>query len=337
MNGQKIWMVSSLIIISVFLSSCREIRTSTKINADGSCQRTVVMEGDSTYSLNGSYPVPRDSSWTVVYDDKSDPKTYTITKSFPSVKRMNREYSRPKPDTLMQLRLSMRLQKKFRWFHTIYRYSEIYHTINPFPEYPVSDYLTPEELQLYYLDEDTLDLDDKVDNWLTESMLQEFLSGLYAAADSLKDTGITKKMIESRKDTLIQVLKSDLSDDELPGQILSIFNSSGNESMKKFVTSIIQEMNRKNEFIFDLTGNYTNQVIIPGLVLDTNAKTLEGNTITWQFESRHFLFEDYEMWVESRVVNRWAIILTGVIGILLIVSLVLGSLLSRAKPKTEKA
>jgi hypothetical protein len=331
----KLWMGSSLIIISVFLSSCREIRTSTKINEDGSCQRTVVMEGDSTNSLNGSYPVPRDSSWTVTYDDKSDPKTYTITKSFRSVKRMNQEYSRPKPDTLMQLSLSMQLKKKFRWFHTVYRYSEIYHTINPFPEYPIYEYLTPEELQLYYLNEDTLDLDDKVDDWLSNSTLNEILSRLYAAADSLKTMGITRGMIESKKDTLFHMLKSDIPDDELPKKVLSLFDRSDNETMEEVINSIIKDINRKNEFIFDLTGNYTNQVIMPGLVLDTNAKTLEGNTITWRFEARHFLFEDYEMWVESRVVNRWAMILTGVIGIMLIVTLVLGSLFLKDKHRMK--
>jgi len=297
--------------------------------------RTVVAEGDSSNSLDGAFPVPRDSSWTISYDDKSDPKTYTAVKTFSSVELLNQEYSKPLPDTLLQLLISMRLQKKFRWFHTVFRYSEVYHSINPYPEYPISDYLTPEELQLYYLNEDTLNLDDKVDDWFTESTLNEVLSGLTAAADSLKNTGITKRMIESKKDTLIQLLKSNISDEKLPGQILSVLNSTGNKTMEGKIISLIHTINRKNEFIFALQGNYSNQVTMPGLVLDTNSKTLEGNAVTWQIEPRYFLFDDYTMWVESRVVNRWAIILTGAVGILLIVSIVLGSLISKEKRKTE--
>ena len=185
------------------------------------------------------------------------------------------------------------------------------------------------------MNEDTLNLDDKVDDWFTESTLNEFLSGLTAAADSVKNTGITERMIESKKDTLTQLLKSEIADDELPGRILSILNSSGNKTLEKTITSLLRNINRKNEFIFTLQGSYSNQVIMPGLVLDTNSKTLEGSTVTWQIEPRFFLFDDYTMWVESRVVNRWAIILTGAIGILLMVSIVLGSLISKEKRRTE--
>ena len=335
MSSREVWVLPGLVMIVIFLSACREVRTSTQINQDGSCVRTVVAEGDSSNSLDGAFPVPRDSSWSVIYDNKSDPKTYTAIKTFSNVERLNQEYSKPLPDTLLQLRLSMRLQKKFRWFHTVFRYSEVYHNVNPYPEYPITDYLTPEELQLYYMNEDTLNLDDKVDDWFTESTLNEFLSGLTAAADSVKNTGITERMIESKKDTLTQLLKSEIADDELPGRILSILNSSGNKTLEKTITSLLRNINRKNEFIFTLQGSYSNQVIMPGLVLDTNSKTLEGSTVTWQIEPRFFLFDDYTMWVESRVVNRWAIILTGAIGILLMVSIVLGSLISKEKRRTE--
>ena len=59
--------------------------------------RTVVAEGDSSNSLDGAFPVPRDSSWTISYDDKSDPKTYTAVKTFSSVELLNQEYSKPLP------------------------------------------------------------------------------------------------------------------------------------------------------------------------------------------------------------------------------------------------
>ena len=69
-------------------------------------------------------------------------------------------------------------------------------------------------------------------------------------------------------------------------------------------------------------NDYTNEVIMPGLILDTNAKDVEGNSVQWKFDYNRFLWEDYTMWVESRVVNRWAMILTGILCMILVAGLI---------------
>ena len=59
--------------------------------------------------------------------------------------------------------------------------------------------------------------------------------------------------------------------------------------------------------------------LMPGLIIDTNAPTVEGNKVSWKDFSSMCYIEDFELWAVSRVVNGWAIVLTG--------ALVLGSAL----------
>jgi hypothetical protein len=64
-------------------------------------------------------------------------------------------------------------------------------------------------------------------------------------------------------------------------------------------------------------------VTLPGLFLDTNAGKLNGNTATWSFTRDQLEVTDYSMYAESRVVNTWAFIVTGVIAVGLTVLLLL--------------
>ncbi|MBU4445439.1 MAG: hypothetical protein L6422_00755 [Candidatus Marinimicrobia bacterium] len=52
---------------------------------------------------------------------------------------------------------------------------------------------------------------------------------------------------------------------------------------------------------------------MPGLLIDTNAETVEGNKVVWEVGTGKFFLRDFEMWAESRIVNRWAIPVTAVI------------------------
>jgi hypothetical protein len=70
------------------------------------------------------------------------------------------------------------------------------------------------------------------------------------------------------------------------------------------------------------SGDYTNEVSMPGIILNTNARTVEGNTVTWKFDGEVFTLEDYTMVVESRSANTWATYATGG-GVIIIIALLL--------------
>ena len=67
---------------------------------------------------------------------------------------------------------------------------------------------------------------------------------------------------------------------------------------------------------------YSQVVEMPGLLTSSNSTTILGNKASWEVESYRVLFSDYELHAESRVVNYWAFILSGVVLLLLVLILV---------------
>jgi hypothetical protein len=58
-------------------------------------------------------------------------------------------------------------------------------------------------------------------------------------------------------------------------------------------------------------GSYINEVEMPGIILNTNASSVEGNKVSWKLSDEKFLYNDYMMTVESRVANPWVTYITG--------------------------
>ncbi|MBN2102660.1 hypothetical protein JW835_01305 [bacterium] len=203
---------------------------------------------------------------------------------------------------------------------------------------PVSDYLSEKELALYYLNEDTLDLGDRIEAWWIQSVFQAFFHDMETAIQKANQPELTTALLASRKDTLINILKNnDILEEELPLYVQGAFETPAVKWIAGDIEKSLWIIQRKNEYLINLNGDYTNQVTMPGLILDTNADALEGSTVTWEFDPNHFVWEDHIMWVESRIVNRWAMIVTGVVCILLIAGLILGPVLLRKRREIRTA
>ena len=69
---------------------------------------------------------------------------------------------------------------------------------------------------------------------------------------------------------------------------------------------------------------YDHIIIIPGRIIQTNSTLLENGNSTWNFRLKDFYNSDYEMIVESRIVNKWAIVVSIVVVCLLVAGLVIG-------------
>ncbi|HEX9934347.1 MAG TPA: hypothetical protein VGB38_04045, partial [bacterium] len=143
------------------LAGCREITTTTQVRRDGSCIRTVSIRTGSTSVdsvFAGPFTIPVDSTWTksIEREKTGDKKLiYTAIKTFRSALDLARAYLRPE-DGKLHVVIDIRLDRRFRWFNTFYTYQETIKASNPFISVPISDYLTADELALYYLKEDTL-------------------------------------------------------------------------------------------------------------------------------------------------------------------------------------
>ncbi|MFH1296964.1 MAG: hypothetical protein ABIJ04_06795, partial [Bacteroidota bacterium] len=87
---------------------------------------------------------------------------------------------------------------------------------------------------------------------------------------------------------------------------------------------IFERFQQKVSFFENLIDmeSYPETVEMPGLIIKTNSQMLKGNQVSWEIQPLSLLFEKYEMDVESRVVNNWAFILTGIVLLSLIIVLI---------------
>jgi hypothetical protein len=71
--------------------------------------------------------------------------------------------------------------------------------------------------------------------------------------------------------------------------------------------------------------DYTNKIIMPGMLVETNAMEINGNELSWSIDLEDFFAKDYAMKAESRILNHKSIIVLSIfiIGIIVILLLFL--------------
>lgn len=319
------WFLIPLLLIS--LSGCREITTETRINPDGSCERMITVSGDSSSILDGTLPIPSDSSWAPAWTRKQmggNGPTYSVHKTFRKASDLDAELSRS-VDSVLSVRVSVQSQKRFRWFSTLYQYTETYHASNPFGLVPVSDYLNEEEMRLYLIKEDTLDLKKKSEAWFERSMFEEIFQALVRAVRESGEPDLTEELLISKKEAVYEAVKQ--KDFEKPDDILAVVEAAtGCKALRKMkipFMKILEEAQKKSGFLQQVTTDaYTCGVTMPGLIIETNAKSVQGSRAQWEFEGKQFLWKDYVMNIESRRIHLWSVALSAGIVLVLLVGLV---------------
>ncbi len=349
----KLTVLLSAVAVLISLTGCKEITTTTKIFPDGSCERTIEVPGDSAAVdsvFTGPFFMPVDSTWLITHKkdttwkttgvkggkktERNDNKRNIAQKRFRKVADMNRLYEKQGKDAL-QVRVQAGLVRKFRWFNTFYEYTETIKPAGPYPNTPIQDFLKREELDMYYIDEDTLDLDEKTEQWLWKAYFEELFAALVRASETMPDQKLTSELIRASKDSLFAAFKRADSDNiengaELTAFLAKFYRSRAVTRWKGPMDDVMKSLAKKQEFVFDLNSDsYENSVIMPGLIYDTNASTVEGNRAVWKYKGNRLFWEDYVMRVESRVVNGWAIWVTGGLLLAALAGLVLTTVLRK--------
>ncbi len=323
----KYYLTFLMFVLSMILnfSGCREYKTSTKINSDGSCLRAVMVKNTSIEPDSIVFPIPIDKSWKIERTKAKDDSTqtiYTATKHFDNVNDINNEYMNKE-----KIGLHVNLDKKFRWFYTYFDYEEVYHSYFPFRNIPLKNFLTPNEYELYLKNDTTKALKKRLDKYAEESYFEYFFDKLIMLLGKNKITDLTPEYVTSKK-SIIKEHIDEYGDktEELMKYMEKVLGTKSiwklRDGIDNIVKSILEEMNHFSS----ANGSYKNEVTMPGIILNTNAKTIEGNKVVWEFNENRFCYEDFTMTVQSRAVNVWAFIVSGVIVIAVVVLLILPKL-----------
>ncbi|MDP2037572.1 MAG: hypothetical protein Q8L04_09340 [Ignavibacteria bacterium] len=311
--------IAVLLLIS---AGCKEYTTKTKINSDGSCERIVIVEGDTSNIAGLPFPIPIDKSWKIEKKKSEKDSTkvaYSAEKRFTDVNDLNAEYK-----DQSKIGVKINFEKKFRWFYTYYEYEETYKSYFPFKLIPLKEYLTKEEYQEFLDGDTTKTFKDKLDEYAGRNYVEYFLSEFLKACKKHNITDVSQASIVANKQLILEQIDKQGEDiDKLIQFLEKTLRSKSLKVVKPEIELLIEDIEKKMEWAGSADGTYTNQVSLPGVILSTNSKSVKGNTVEWKVDSWRFQFEDLAMRVESRSANVSMFVVTGVVFVLALILLLL--------------
>lgn len=313
---------------------CLDIETTTQVNSDGSILRTTTFTDDSASVHRGHFPIPIDSTWQrTIHKVDKDKFTLTASKLFPSVDEMNRSLEGTFGKSLQS---SFTLQRSFQWFFTSYRFTETSLKYLQYDSIPVTDFVSPSEIEAWRRHEiekipfatkgDSLAIVSagvRGEEWGARNVFEPVFAAFLDGTRELHHPGLSPSFVAAHKDTLC---KSSLKSLELGNvdTLRLIFTRVLKNPLVGKAWRLRAEAFREIKARADLnfvSGSLVSNVAMPGLITGSNAQSIEGNKATWRDYKDYARMFGYTMWVESRQVNWWAVILTG--GLIVVVLLLM--------------
>jgi hypothetical protein len=261
----------------------------------------------------------------------------------------------------LKIRLDLRVLKSFRWFYTYYDYAEAYGRFTDYTLIDPHEVLTEEEIDRITYGDTSQTLKNKREEWVARNLYEALYRRLAQGAAALRDTTLTPAIMAAHKEELFRllvgysgpggglqdpedILKQESRYRETNSKMFSgkgvtdegvnafaeitarTFRSDAVWNLKESIRTGWQDLVTMLEGKGTAGESFTNAVILPGILLETNATDVKGSAVSWKFSVDQLQLRSFEMRASSRVVNEWAIVLTGVIVLALLGLLVLSLL-----------
>ena len=339
--------VAVVCMLVLAVPGCLEIETTTRVNDDGTLHRMVEVTGDSSTLASGDYPVALGGQWETTLD-RADDKKFRLraTRTFQNVDELN-EAIRGEPGRT--LAFQARLERRFLWFTTTFRYEETLARFYPFNEVPVTEFVSPHEIDLFLHHEledepyptpgDSLALDDasdRFDEWEKRNRFEAFFRELMTGVERAADPQLTPEKLAAGKEELYRLAFQNANParaEHLAEVAADRFGKGPIDRAREANREGFDAYERKIDFLESVASTgFKTKIEMPGLITDTNARTIEGNTVSWPDFKAYTYVRDYTVWVESRMINWWAIIITGVIVLAIMALFAVSALRRRPSP-----
>lgn len=332
--------------MAMIFVSCLDVEVTTILNKDGSLDRIVEVSSDDSLKNYEDLPFPIDSTWKIsyTYDSTRSKKkhVYSFKKHFKNAQEISKEYS-DKENSLSVLDRKVIVEKKFRWFYTYITFEERYNKAVNGNYRPFAQYLSQIELEARkYNRGDSLDLDfnekevqgylkdieTKFDKWFEDNVKEEILLVMEKDIQSIGIKGISLEDLKTNSDTIFNLIElfnffeGDKDAESFYNSLNQIFNTEKfNELVNNQHSHLEQFLNKFENIVAKRGFKYNLQ--IPGLLLDTNAESIKGSSLSWNFEPMEAFFVDTSHSAESRIINLWAYIVSGITIVLILIFLLI--------------
>lgn len=330
---KKSIIIISLLISAIFISSCREISVVTIVNNDGSFTRVITITGDSSDVYKSGLPYPIDYTWEkkfVADSVENDKFILTYTKTFDNSNVLANEIN---SDTSWrkQLKRNITVDKSFGFFYTYLTYEETFGAANPFSILDYHDFMSEKDLQwlkgekLALNSNDSVNIENaenKAEQFLQKSFTTEIIKLLKEGIIKLENSTLVPDMVDGYYDSISdKVHRWDInSTTEYVDYFAELTNKKDILRIKDLEYDELKSLDGKIELLFNIfeMEDYSVSVNMPGLITYTNSLSIHGNQTNWNINTMSFLFEEYKMISESRIVNYNMFIISGIVLLLLI-------------------
>lgn len=326
-----------LATLLIFLSSCREISVSTIVNEDGSFTRMITITNDSDMPGEQDLPYPIDESWERNEDQDTTGGglfTVTYTKTYDNSDLLNVELEQ---DTglLKALTREITVKKRFWFFNSYLIFEETWKSANPFTQLDFSEYLSEEDQlwisghKLAVSESDSIkfeEAENKLEDFLKESLALVISNELIKGLEALNLSNFKGEDVNLFQDSILAHLESwDFDPSSEFIDFLALWTGEpGILDMHANTALLFDQIDKDIELLemILMMDSFQSNVEMPGIITETNSPSIKGNQVNWKISGLSFLLEDYEMYVESRVMNTWAYVVAGIVLLLLIVVLI---------------
>jgi hypothetical protein len=305
----------------------------TKIDGDGAFLREIYAKGDSAF-LSGDmshnpYMFNLDSNWRVTLLDTADKyaeynvkisKTVGAVDEFVVVLKCDEDV-RPLAAPVETF------EKRFRWFYSYYTFKTVYPCISEKILVAIDEYMNKDEQKLWFqgdisayagmtgmgLKDRLDDMEEKFVEWFFRNVYEACFNGIMAFEKLSADSPYVA-LLPAAKDIVFQILveknvKKDVTDINYISTLLdTYFNTTHfSDSYKKNaqkINKMCEEYLPEN--LFSKRIEY--KLIVPGKLVNANAPSISGDTLTWKVMAINLIPDDYELTATSRSVNIWAFV-----------------------------
>ena len=322
--------IRSLALISLSLVSCGclEVAITTQVNRDGSLLRNEVVSGDSADVVSYGFISPVDSTWKLTLESPSE---RSFERKAAKLYVGPDELSAATRDTAWKtLPVQAQVDRRFVWFYTEITYRERYVKWNPFGCVPLAEYVSAADLARSMSlaasgrapnREDSL-AQERVGHEWTEWMCRDMFEAYYVefvrGVRVLNDPSLTPALVAAHKEEICRKCEkwwaSAASMDTIRDVIQSVLKNPGVGKAIQANARGFALHNAKLSLAAKVMGKLKQvNIEMPGVLIDSNAPKVERNTGSWKGVADMSYAADYELWMTSRVVNWWVVLLTAVV------------------------
>lgn len=318
-------LVGFLPLISLVFCGCLEREITTQVNRDGSLLRSEAVSGDSAEVVSSGFISPVDSTWIVTLE-RPDERSFErkAAKHFADPD----ELSAATRDTLWNtLPVRAQIERRFIWFYTDITYRERYLKWNPFGLVPLAEYVSTSDLARSMDFATSGHKPDKEDSlarermgkkwteWMFRDMFEAYYLELIKGVRLLNDPSFTPAAVTGHKEEIYRQCgkwwASTTSMDTIGIAVQSILkNPKTGEAIRANARGFALHRT-KLSLVSSVMGKLKQvNIEMPGVYIDSNAPNVDRNRGSWKSVSEMSYAADYELWITSRVVNWWVVLLT---------------------------